>query len=73
MDFKQLEAFVQVAKHGSFSGAAEAMLVTQPTLSAQIRALENEMNVKLFERGRAGVYPTKQGEIFLQVSFFDIL
>ena len=41
MDFKQLEAFVNVVKHKSFSKAAEATFLTQPTISVQTRSKVN--------------------------------
>ena len=41
MDFKQIEAFVNVARYKSFSKAADAMFFTQPTISAHVAALEN--------------------------------
>ena len=43
MEFKQLEAFVQVVKLGSFSKAAQALYLTQPTVSAHISSLEKEL------------------------------
>jgi LysR family hydrogen peroxide-inducible transcriptional activator len=65
MDLKQLRYVVAVAERGSFSRAAEAAFVTQPTLSAAIGALENELGAPLFERGRAGAKTTPTGERFL--------
>ena len=50
MDFKQLEAFVNVVKHKSFSKAAEATFLTQPTISVHIKNLENELGVILIDR-----------------------
>ena len=50
MDFKQLEAFTAVVDYGSFSEAARRLYLTQPTISAHIRALENELKVKLIIR-----------------------
>ncbi len=46
MDFKQLEAFAAVVDYGSFSEAARRLYLTQPTISAHIRALENELKVE---------------------------
>ena len=46
----QLRAFNAVARHGSFSKAAEALAVTQPALSLQVKALEEAYGVKLLER-----------------------
>ncbi len=51
MDFKYIEAFLMVIQKGSFSSAAEELYITQPTLSNRIQKLEQELNVKLFQRG----------------------
>lgn len=64
MDFKQIEAFVNVVKYRSFSKAADAAFLTQPTISTHIQALERELGVKLIERrGRESV-PTTEGADF---------
>lgn len=47
MEFKQLEAFVAVVDYGSFSEAARRLYLTQPTISAHIRSLEDELHMKL--------------------------
>ena len=43
MDFHQLETFIKVAEHKSFSRAAEALFLTQPTVSTHVIALEQEL------------------------------
>ena len=50
MEFKQLEAFVSVVDYGSFSEAARRLYLTQPTISAHIRSLEDELHMKLIIR-----------------------
>ena len=50
MDFKQIEAFVNVVRYKSFSKAADATFFTQPTISTHIRNLEKELGVKLLDR-----------------------
>ena len=50
MDFEQLETFLEVARHSSFSRAAEKRFRTQPAISSQIRALEEEVGAKLLDR-----------------------
>ena len=50
MQLKQLEVFVQVARLKSFSKAADALYLTQPTISAHISALEYELGTKLVVR-----------------------
>ena len=65
MDLGQLEAFVQVAAHRSFSRAAEALFLTQPSVSARIQALERELGETLFERNGRAVRLTDVGGSFL--------
>ncbi len=65
VDIGQLEAFVQVAYLKSFSRAAQALQLTQPSVTARIQALERELGSELFERGGRGVRLTDAGEAFL--------
>ena len=64
MDFHQLEIFISIAKHKSFSKAAEAVFLTQPTLSTHINSLETELGTMLFNRGGKEVSLTPSGEVF---------
>ena len=64
MDFDQLETFLEVAKHNSFSRAAERRFRTQPAISAQIRAVEEEVGAKLFDRSGGKVALTAAGKAF---------
>ena len=64
MDFKQIEAFVNVIKYKSFSKAAEATFLTQPTISTHISSLEKELGVTLIDRMGKESRPTKQGRAF---------
>ena len=50
MNYAQLRAFHAVASQGSFTKAAKAIHVTQPTLSDHVRSLEGRYGVKLFKR-----------------------
>lgn len=52
MEIGQIEAFLAVGTFGGFRRAAEALRVTQPAVSARIKALEGSLGVSLFERGR---------------------
>ncbi|MBI4587939.1 MAG: LysR family transcriptional regulator [Candidatus Rokubacteria bacterium] len=54
MEIAQVEAFLAVGTFGGFRRAAEALRVTQPAVSARIKALEHSLGVPLFERGRGG-------------------
>lgn len=65
MDFGQVEAFAQVSTHHSFSRAAEALQLTQPSITARIQTLERELGEELFERGSRGVRLTDAGHAFL--------
>ncbi|MPZ22904.1 MAG: LysR family transcriptional regulator [Dehalococcoidia bacterium] len=65
MDIGQIEAFVQVAALQSFSKAAEALFLTQPSVTARIQGLEREMQETLFERSGRGVRLTDAGQVFL--------
>lgn len=62
MEFKQLEAFVAVVDYGSFSEAARRLYLTQPTISAHIRALETELNAKLILRSTKKLSITARGQ-----------
>ena len=64
MEFKQIEAFVNVVKYKNFSKAADASFLTQPTISAHVSALERELGVPLLERLGKESRPTKEGRAF---------
>ena len=63
MDFKQLEVFVAVSKHQSFSKAARELFLTQPTVSSHIQNLEKELDTILVNRNNKNITLTKSGEI----------
>ena len=65
MQLKQLEVFVQVARLRSFSRAADALYLTQPTISAHIAALEHELDAQLVLRTSRGVQLTAAGQALL--------
>ena len=62
MNLVQLEYIVAVDSTRHFAKAAEKCFVTQPTLSMMIQKLEEELGVKIFDRSRQPVVPTKEGE-----------
>ncbi|WTW98498.1 LysR substrate-binding domain-containing protein [Streptomycetaceae bacterium NBC_01309] len=65
MDIKQLRAVVTVAEAGSVTRAAELLHLVQPAVTRQIRTLEKELGVPLFERTGQGMRPTKAGTIMV--------
>ncbi len=70
----QLKAFHYVAQHGGFSRAAEALFLSQPAISEQVRKLEQEHDVLLFRRERKRVALTPEGErlYVLTKQYFDV-
>lgn len=68
MRYVQLRAFHYVAISGGFSRAAEALFLTQPAISDQVRKLEEEYDVLLFNRHKKQVTLTRQGERLLEIT-----
>ena len=64
MTFKQIEIFLAVADHRSFSKGGETVCLAQSTASQHIRALEEELGVRLFDRSAARVLLTEAGRLF---------
>ncbi len=65
IDLRAIQYALAVAKHRGFRKAAEALLITQPTLSRTIQDLEETLGTKIFDRGKREVKPTPLGQIFL--------
>jgi len=65
VDLRRLEIFLKVAELGSFSRAADALFLTQPTVSEHVRALEDELGVQLLDRLGRGTTPTRAGTLLL--------
>ncbi|MFE7030370.1 LysR family transcriptional regulator [Streptomyces sp. NPDC057621] len=65
MDLKQLKAIVTVAEVGSVTRAAELLHLVQPAVTRQIRTLEQELGIPLFERTGQGMRPTEAGAIMV--------
>ena len=63
MDLRVLRYFLMVAKEQSFTKAARQLNITQPTLSRQLAALEEELGVRLFDRGGHSITLTSEGQL----------
>ncbi|MBI4504127.1 MAG: LysR family transcriptional regulator, partial [Chloroflexi bacterium] len=61
----QIEAFVAVARHGHLGRAAEALFVSQPTVTLRIKGLERTLKDQLFVRSARGMRLTEAGKAFL--------
>ena len=60
---RRLQVFHAVAKHRSFTKAAETLFMTQPAVTFQIKQLEEQFNVRLFERGHGQISLTDAGQV----------
>jgi DNA-binding transcriptional LysR family regulator len=65
MEIYQLRTFVTVARLGHITKAAETLHVTQPAVTGQIKALEQELGIALFDRGPGRISLTRAGELLL--------
>jgi len=65
MNLQQLEYIIAVNTYRHFAKAAEKCFVTQATLSMMIKKLEDELEIKIFDRSKQPVTPTKEGEEFI--------
>lgn len=66
MDFHQLRVFLEVARQKSFSRAAENIFLSQPTISAHVKSLENEIGTPLLDRGQRELRLTEAGKILFK-------
>ena len=68
MRIRNLSSFVKVARLGSFRAASVQLHVSQPAISARINALEDELGVSLFRRGKSGTDLTEKGSELLPLA-----
>lgn len=66
MDIELARTFLAIAASGNFVGAATRLHITQSTVSARIQALESQLGVRLFRRGRSGAELTAAGQRFMR-------
>ncbi len=65
MTLQQLRQVIAVSDYGSMNEAAKRLFITQPSLSAAIKALERELGIEIFTRSNRGIIATPEGEEFL--------
>ncbi|WP_305985026.1 LysR family transcriptional regulator [Roseibium sp. MMSF_3544] len=68
LNWDSVRVFLVVAEHQSLSGAAAQLSVSQPTLGRHISRLEDELNLKLFDRRQTGLFLTDSGRRLLEVA-----
>lgn len=68
MDFRKLQAFCKVFEHRSFSKAGQELYLSQPTISAHVQGLEEELGVQLFDRLGRSVVPTGPADVLYRAS-----
>jgi DNA-binding transcriptional LysR family regulator len=66
LKLEQIETFLAIARYGSVSRAAEALNITQPTATARLKALEDNLSVTVFDRIASGMKLTKRGDMLLR-------
>ena len=65
MTLQQLRYIITVAETGTMTEAANALFISQPSLSNAIHELEKEMGIRIFDRTNKGIIVSKDGEAFL--------
>ncbi len=66
LDFRQIESFLAVIRHGSFTRAAQELYLTQPAISAQIKQLEQTLGMRLLDRTGKRAVATEAGSVLAQ-------
>ena len=65
MTLQQLKYVITIAKYNSMNKAAKELFVSQPNMSETVKALEEELGIKIFNRSNRGIIVTPEGEEFL--------
>ena len=65
MNLKQLEYVVEISRSGSINKAAQNLYLAQPSLSASVRQLEQELGFSIFRRKNSGIELTSEGKLML--------
>lgn len=73
MELQHLRTFVKVAEYGSLTQAAETLCLSQPAVSAQIKLLEDRLNIILFRRASRGMILTEAGKLLLKEAAHIVL
>lgn len=68
MRIEQLEQIIKIDEFRSMSKAANALFLSQPSLSVSVSRLEEELGLKIFERSSTGVVPSEQGKAVLELA-----
>lgn len=66
MTIQQCKYVLEILKRGSFNEASKTLFVAQSSLSASVKALEEELHIKIFERSNSGIYLTSDGADFIR-------
>jgi DNA-binding transcriptional LysR family regulator len=66
MELNQLRTFIAIAREGNLTRASGSLFLSQPAVTAQLKALEDELNIKLFKRTPKGMILTQPGELLLE-------
>ncbi|WP_319533099.1 pca operon transcription factor PcaQ [uncultured Cohaesibacter sp.] len=70
--FRHIQCFVEICRQKSLKKAAERQYLTQPAISKTLKELEDILDTQLLNRSRAGVSPTKEGEVFLHFAEMSV-
>ncbi len=68
MDLNRLRGFYTVVKQGGFTAAAQRLRLSQPSISLQVKNLEQEMGLRLLQRHPRGVTPTREGQVLYEMA-----